>query len=1098
MTLDWYSALAHRLEEEERDKQSDEPSIPGIWELLEKRAQIAEYQPQRNPLVIERQLDDRSGAYYVLKNTEKKTYLRLSSVEHKLWQSMDGKTTVQELIVEHFMSTGEFAHGTVIRLVDLLYRKHMFTDKPVAVWSQVNQAITKGKWSYRLSLPAQKFMNQPIGYNGLDKYISWLYRYGGFLFFTRPVQVLLVLISVLGLAAYSQLISNPDFTFFGDNLLKSAALLWVASLLPVFIHELGHALTVKHFDREVPKGGVMLYFGMPAAFVDTTDIWLEPRRARLAVTWNGPYTGLNLGGAAAIFIYLFPTASINSLLFKMIGIAYVLVLFNVNPFLKFDGYHLLSDALEISSLRERSFAFLRRNFLNKFLGRKKFTREEKIFTVFGVLSLLWTVYALYLISSFYQTRIQTGLESLLGRNFSLSTRVLSFLLIAGLISFAFLMGLRLVKLVQSLLIRYSRTGGLQRHGQLAMIGSGLTVILAVVTLLALPGYAQWLGPALGLLASLYTAYRLFWATSPYLGSLRGVTYILLASSLCLAGLAQIGQLFHSGTTITLWLQWLSVILVIGGMILLVTPPKGRLGVIPLILGVLVGSGLLIGLEWLADFPIFPGVLTLALVTMISIWGISSLRGGARMPAFTLVGLGAMTICLSWFLEFPYVDLGVIGTLLLAAGGLHLVFSRLPQLSAYSLEEIPSETLRAIGASVAILVRRIIAQVFFESGHAGVHRLGGEFTTSMHKQGVDIQITGNKFQDNELPKRTVDELAEVYHLVFDELHDILQRELGRGMGALAFSYGIDLLPWQTREVVSELILSRLDWGLSLGEDVETGKNHRRELLKRVPLFVTVSDQELDNIANHLKQERFPAGEVVIREGEEGDIFYILERGKVSVWRIDERQVEQKIDELGPGQYFGEVALVSNAPRNATVRADTPLTALTLDYGDFNQCVRQYVNLSYQVNENVKYSWLLRGMPIFDELSSQDLDQLAAWLEPESVGAGEILFNEGDPGDKFYIVESGEVVISRMVDNQPVEISRREPGEYFGEIALLQDRPRTATITASVDTRLLSLKAEHFQELFSHFMQLGATISRTGSRRLTFVESAASRINQPQKT
>jgi cAMP-dependent protein kinase regulator len=267
---------------------------------------------------------------------------------------------------------------------------------------------------------------------------------------------------------------------------------------------------------------------------------------------------------------------------------------------------------------------------------------------------------------------------------------------------------------------------------------------------------------------------------------------------------------------------------------------------------------------------------------------------------------------------------------------------------------------------------------------------------------------------------------------------------------------------------------------------------------VPLFVTVSDQELDNIANHLKQERFPAGEVVIREGEEGDIFYILERGKVSVWRIDERQVEQKIDELGPGQYFGEVALVSNAPRNATVRADTPLTALTLDYGDFNQCVRQYVNLSYQVNENVRYSWLLRGMPIFDELSSQDLDQLAAWLEPESVGAGEILFNEGDPGDKFYIVESGEVVISRMVDNQPVEISRREPGEYFGEIALLQDRPRTATITASVDTRLLSLKAEHFQEFFSHFMQLSATISRTGSRRLTFVESAASRIDQPQKT
>jgi CRP-like cAMP-binding protein len=177
----------------------------------------------------------------------------------------------------------------------------------------------------------------------------------------------------------------------------------------------------------------------------------------------------------------------------------------------------------------------------------------------------------------------------------------------------------------------------------------------------------------------------------------------------------------------------------------------------------------------------------------------------------------------------------------------------------------------------------------------------------------------------------------------------------------------------------------------------------------------------------------------------------------------------------------------------VRADTPLTVLTLDYEDFNMCVRRYVNLGDEVNENVKYSWLLRGMPIFDELSSPELDQLAAWLEPESLGGGEVLFNEGERGDKLYIVESGEVVISRIVDDQEVEISRREPGEYFGEIALLQDRPRTATITASIDTRLLSLKSEHFQDLSSQFMQLGATISRTGSRRLTFVESAGVKIS-----
>ena len=107
---------------------------------------------------------------------------------------------------------------------------------------------------------------------------------------------------------------------------------------------------------------------------------------------------------------------------------------------------------------------------------------------------------------------------------------------------------------------------------------------------------------------------------------------------------------------------------------------------------------------------------------------------------------------------------------------------------------------------------------------------------------------------------------------------------------------------------------------------------------------------------------------------------------------------------------------------------------------------------------------------------------------------MLFKEGDQADKFYIVESGEVVISRLVDGEDVVISRREPGEYFGEIALLQNRPRTATITASMDTCLLSLEAEQFQELTSHFMQLGETISRTSSRRLTFVQALDQNIPQ----
>src|SRR3990170_643105 len=229
MTLDWYSGLEHRLQEDA----SLDRATPGIWKSLEKRIQIAEYRPEKNPLVIELELNEGGKSYYVLKNTKEKTYLRLSPVEHQLWQQMDGKTSVQDLIVEHFMATGEFAHGTIVRLVDQLYQNYMFTDTPVAVWSQINQSMTQRSWSYRIRLPAQKIMSQPLSYDGLDKYISLLYRFGGFLFFTRPVQVLLIFISLIGLAAFYQIVRDPSHTSFGDNILASVALFWVASLFPI-------------------------------------------------------------------------------------------------------------------------------------------------------------------------------------------------------------------------------------------------------------------------------------------------------------------------------------------------------------------------------------------------------------------------------------------------------------------------------------------------------------------------------------------------------------------------------------------------------------------------------------------------------------------------------------------------------------------------------------------------------------------------------------------------------------------------------------------------------------------------------------------------
>jgi CRP-like cAMP-binding protein len=100
-------------------------------------------------------------------------------------------------------------------------------------------------------------------------------------------------------------------------------------------------------------------------------------------------------------------------------------------------------------------------------------------------------------------------------------------------------------------------------------------------------------------------------------------------------------------------------------------------------------------------------------------------------------------------------------------------------------------------------------------------------------------------------------------------------------------------------------------------------------------------------------------------------------------------------------------------------------------------------------------LLSRVPMFAPLSIAMKERLAANLVPVSVSAGERVIRAGDPGDRFYIVGEGELEI-----NASDLVATAHTGDYFGEIALLRDVPRTATVTATVDSRLYALHREDF--------------------------------------
>lgn len=121
-------------------------------------------------------------------------------------------------------------------------------------------------------------------------------------------------------------------------------------------------------------------------------------------------------------------------------------------------------------------------------------------------------------------------------------------------------------------------------------------------------------------------------------------------------------------------------------------------------------------------------------------------------------------------------------------------------------------------------------------------------------------------------------------------------------------------------------------------------NRIELLRRVPLFAGLEARDLRDIANTMKERRFSAGDVIAKEGQSGIGFFVIEDGEARV-EIDGREVSR----LGAGDYFGEIALIAESPRTATVTADTDITALGLTSWEFRPIVETNASIAWNLLE-----------------------------------------------------------------------------------------------------------------------------------------------------
>lgn len=345
--------------------------------------------------------------YFVLRNTAKNTYLKLEPREYELVGLMDGTLTVQQLVVEYFMRSGALAVTHVTGLVQLLANNSFLTAASRNVYAELGEMLRAPGVTERVSRFARGFVSSEFAITDIDAFLARLYKSVGWFFFTRPALVVGVTLSALGPLIYLEEFARGRYPLlqFGDSYLTAFALFFGFQFITLIIHELGHAMAVKRAGRLVPRGGFMMYYGFPAGFVDTTDIWMAPRRARLITSFAGPYTGLVLGGVCALGAFFLPQGTFGALCFAWGLVLLVNTLFNFNPLLELDGYYLLVDWLEKPSLRPRAMSFVRGALWEKIRAREKFSREEIFFALFGIASLSYAVFAILLALQFWRLRL---------------------------------------------------------------------------------------------------------------------------------------------------------------------------------------------------------------------------------------------------------------------------------------------------------------------------------------------------------------------------------------------------------------------------------------------------------------------------------------------------------------------------------------------------------------------------------------------------------------------------------------------------------------------------------------------------------------------
>ena len=278
------------------------------------------------------------------------------------------------------------------------------------------------------------------------------------------------------------------------------------------------------------------------------------------------------------------------------------------------------------------------------------------------------------------------------------------------------------------------------------------------------------------------------------------------------------------------------------------------------------------------------------------------------------------------------------------------------------------------------------------------------------------------------------------------------------------------------VSDEDIESEIDVEIEVDTGTETAP-----VLPRVPLFSELAPAAFLSVLEGLELRHYEPRDVVVTEGEADRCMFAIVQGRVRVLRGDASE-RKAVAEMGEGTFFGEMALVTGAPRVATIEAVGNVVLMVFPPERMADIVKEHPSVEKALEKFYRERLLqnlTRQSPLFSPLSDDQQDTLAASFRPRTFARGETILEQGKPPDGFYVILRGRCRVTERSGGSYPELNE---GDVFGEISLVTGNPVTASVRAATTCTVLRLPAAAFQAQVLAHPEVGAAVRRLGAERM----------------